>query len=221
MDANNTDRTLSCGRLVAGKFASLLALAALAGAVGAGAGAAGTKPSASTCTVQSATGQPFLPWNDQSSYFLAPGGSFETKPAGWHFTGRVEDVTGNESFYVNSPSDSHSLWFGPNSYAQSTDICVSVHSPSIRLFALNTGDPRSTLQVTVNYTDKSGKPASAKIGQIKGTSAWAPTDSLSFIDLIAPTIGGQGQTSVSFTFHVIGAGNWQIDDFYVDPLKSQ
>jgi hypothetical protein len=89
------------------------------------------------------------------------------------------------------------------------------------LFAFNTGDPRSTLQVTVNYTDKGGKPASAKIGSIKNPSAWAPTDSLSFIDEIAPTIGGQDQTLVSFTFHVIGAGNWQIDDLYIDPLKSQ
>jgi len=26
---------------------------------------------------------------------------------------------------------------------------------------------------------------------------------------------------VSFTFHPVGAGKWQIDDFYVDPLKSQ
>ncbi len=220
MDANNTDRTLSRGRLVAGKFALMLALAALVGAVGAGASTAGTKPTATTCTVPSATGQPFLPWNDNSMYFLAPGGSFE-QPDGWHFTGRVQLVDGNEPFYVNSPSDSQSLWFGPNSYAQSPDACVSIHSPSIRLFALNTGDPKSTLQVSVNYTDKSGKPASAKIGQVKNTGAWEPTDSFSFIDLIAPTIGGQDQTLVSFTFHVLGAGNWQIDDLYIDPLKSQ
>jgi hypothetical protein len=72
---------------------------------------------------------------------------------------------------VNSPSDSNSLWFGPNSYAQSTDSCVNVHCPSTQVASLSNG--------------------------------------------------GAGQTTVSFTFHVIGHGNWQIDDFYVDPIKSQ
>jgi len=33
-------------------------------------------------------------------------------------------------------------------------------------------------------------------------------------------VGGQGQTWVSFAFQPSG-GPWQIDDFYVDPLKSQ
>ena len=49
--------------------------------------------------------QPFLNWHDHSSYFLAPGGDFETAPAGWTLTGSPAVVAGNESFHVNAPGD--------------------------------------------------------------------------------------------------------------------
>ncbi len=206
------------GLLRLGTFAVVVAVTALVSALAAGSGSAGT---AKSCNVPPATAQPFLQWNDQDSYFLAPDGSFERKPDGWHFTGRVQIVKGNETYYVNNPSDTRSLWFGPNSYAQSPGICVSIHSPTIRLFAMNSGDPTSRLQVTLNYVDQKGKAKTAQIGSITGSSNWAPTDPMLFLNGIAPLVGGQGQTSVSFTFHVLGAGKWQIDDFYVDPLKSQ
>jgi hypothetical protein len=45
---------------------------------------------------------------------------------------------------------------------------------------------------------------------------------VSFLNYIAPVVGGHDQTSVSFTFTVPSWSNRgsQIDDFYVDPLKS-
>ena len=220
MYTNRVHRVLHRGMPRSGKFAAALALLALVGAFGAGLGVAGNAGPPS-CTLSTATSQPFQHWNDQSYYFLAPGGSFEQSLADWHFTGRVQAVSGNESYHVTSPSDTQSLWFDHNASAQSTGVCVTIHSPSVRLFARNSGDPRSTLQVTLNYTDKSGRPKSAQVGLLTASSAWAPTRSILFLDKIAPAVGGQGQTSVNFTFHVMGAGNWQIDDFYVDPIKSQ
>ena len=221
MNTNRVHRVLHKGLPRSGRFAAGLAIMALVGAFGAGSGIAGAQDP-STCSVSAATVQPFLPWNDQSSYFLAPGGSFEQKLKDWHLSGAVKIAkNSNETFYVNDPSDSNSLAFGPNSSAQTPNICVSIHSPSIRLFAMNSGDPSSTMQVTVNYTDQNGKAQTAQVGSISASSTWAPTDSMLFLNNIAPVVGGQGQTSVSFTFRVIGAGNWQIDDFYVDPIKSQ
>jgi hypothetical protein len=202
-----------------GKFVTGLAVAALGGAFAAGSGTAANAPT--TCTVPPATAQPFLQWNDHNSYYVAPGGAFEQMPSGWRFTGTVETVSGNESYHVNNPSDSRSLWFGTNSYAQSTDLCVNVHSPSIRLFVLNTGDAGSTLQVILNYTDKNGKPQSPQVASLTNSGTWSPSSPIRFLNNVAPVVGGQGQTTVSFTFHVIGHGNWQIDDLYIDPIKSQ
>jgi len=206
------------------RLVGLVVLAAVAGCVAAFASPADAKgkyaPGVSSCPAESLV-QPFQQWNDQGYYFLAPDGAFEQKPSDWHFTGRVQTVKGNESYYVNSAADSHSLWFGPNSYAQSPDICVSVYSPTIRVFTLNTGDPGSTLTVTLNYTDQNGQPQSSQIAALTGGASWQPTDSLLFLNNIAPIVGGQSQTWVSFTFHVVGPGNWQIDDFYIDPIKNQ
>jgi hypothetical protein len=220
MYRNRVQRVLHRGLPRSGKVAATLAVVAVVGAFGAGFGVAGNAAPPS-CTVSTATSQPFLQWNDQSYYFLAPGGSFEQALTGWHFTGAVHAISGNESYYVNGASDTQSLWFDHNASAQSPNVCVTIHSPSVRLFAKNSGDRRSTLQVMLNYTDKSGKAKSAQVGSLTASADWAPTTSILFLDKVAPVVGGQGQTLVSFTFHVFGAGNWQIDDFYVDPIKSQ
>jgi hypothetical protein len=165
--------------------------------------------------------RPFLPWHDQSSYFLAPGGDYESTPAGWALAGGAAVVPGNEPSHVNSAGDASSLGLPAGSSATSPQVCVTIHSPNIRLFALNGGFSRSMLQVSLNYTDKRGLPRSAYIAVLRGTSAWALSPQILFLRYISAMVGGQGQTWVSFTFHPIGGSGWRIDDFYVDPLKSQ
>ena len=105
--------------------------------------------------------------------------------------------------------------------ATSPQMCVTIHTPNIRLFLRNTGPSWSRLQVTLNYTDKYGAPRTKQVASLSGGSSWSVSPQILFVNSIAPIVGGQGQTSVSFTFSTDGSDDWQIDDFYVDPLKSQ
>jgi hypothetical protein len=195
------------------------ALAALvAGALSTGA-VAGSQPVAD-CPSQTLV-QPFLPWHDYGTYFLAPGGAFETTPAGWTLSGGAEVVAGNESSHVDSASDANSLTLPTGSSATSPQVCVTIHSPNLRLFSANGGSVRSMLDLTVNYTDTRGAARSALIGTLRGGSSWSLSSQILFMSRIAPVVGGHGQTWVSFTFKPTSGGAWRIDDVYVDPLKSQ
>jgi len=201
------------------RLAGAAALAALVAGAFSTAAVATDKPVAD-CPPQTVV-QPFLPWHDHGSYFLAPGGNFEAAPAGWGLSGGAQVVAGNESSHVNAASDASSLSLPTGSSATSSQICVTIHSPNIRLFAMNGGSARSMLGVSVNYTDKRGIARSSSIAMLRGGSSWSLSPQILFVNRIAPIVGGQGQTWVSFTFRPTTGGAWQIDDFYVDPLKSQ
>jgi hypothetical protein len=162
--------------------------------------------------------QTFLPWADVAQYTPVSGGSFEAGAPSWSLSGGAQEVTGNETYYAGSSTDSQSLGLPAGSSATSPTTCVGIQNPDLRLFARNTGDPTSTLTVNVNYIDVFGNPASAAIGQLSATGAWTPTvqDPL-LVNMLALLPGNE--TPVSFTFTPQGQGNWQIDDVYVDPFN--
>ena len=161
--------------------------------------------------------QVFLPWADVANYYMLPGGNFENGAAGWTLTGGSGVVAGNESFDVGGASDSNSLSLPAGSSATSPTTCVGIANPDIRYFAQNTGDPTSTLQVSVNYVGPLGVSESAVIGQIAAPNSWQPTLQDPILVNLLPLLPGN-LTPVSFTFTPQGAGgNWQIDDVYVDP----
>lgn len=166
-----------------------------------------------------AQAQPFLPWGDRDSYFLAPEGSMESTSS-WLLAGGARRVSGNETFYVNSASDRFSLALPSGSSAQTAPICVTVFNPTMRFFARNTGSAASALKVEVLYTDKYGAQRSATVGYVTANGSWTPSPALFFLRYTAPLLNGNGQTWISFRFRPMGwDGNWQIDDLYVDPLK--
>jgi len=205
-------------RLSLSLLATLAVTAAVALALGVGNAAAGKYPAGAACS--HTTVQPFLPWLDLGSYFLAPGGDFESKLTGWTTTGGAQIVSGNESYFVTSRADTHSLSLPAGSSATSPSMCVSLDSPDLRLFVRNTGSLLSTVNVTVNYTDALGKARSLLVAPVLGGSAWSPSLPLLFLQGITSILSSNGQTTVSFTFTPVGsAGHWQVDDFYVDPIK--
>jgi hypothetical protein len=198
---------------------------ALVCAYGASSGVAGNS-SPSSCTVSTATLQPFLSFGDQDSYFLAPGGNFEGSPGqalnGWSTTGRVAIAkNSNESYYVGSAGDSQSLFMTAGSSATTPQICVSINTPALRVFVQNNGTANSSLAVLLNYTDQNGNAQTAQIASLSGGTSWSLSPHVRFLSNIAPIVGGQGQTSVSFSFVPSGGASWQIDDLYIDPIKSQ
>ena len=208
------------GTYVYGRTA-ILGLAVLAALVAAGTALAKAPPG--DCGWDAGS-QPFTNWGDSGSYFLVPGGSFEGGTSGWSLSGAAV-VPGNESFYVNSLSDSQSMSIPDDASATSPSVCVTVQSPSLRFFVLNTGAKDAKLEVDLNYTDDKGKARTQKlkdIGTDKTLGSWTLTDPIRFLGPINSVLDHDGKTNVSFTFSPKDSkGNWQIDDEYVDPIKSQ
>jgi hypothetical protein len=204
--------------------ATVIALAVTAGSLAGGASAGKFATSSTGCSWPSLS-LPFVwPWLDFNPYFLAPGGNFEGSLSGWTLSGGAKIVSGNESYYVGSKSDSHSLALPTTSSSVTTPtMCVTALSPTFRLFILNNGANGHTdgqLAFYLNFTGADGKPQQVKIAGLKGGTSWSLSPPISFIQYITGPLKN-GTAQVSFTIKPNDShGNWQIDDFYVDPLKS-
>ena len=100
--------------------------------------------SASTCPAP-ATTTPFTQWGDTGSYFLVPGGNFESPLAasGW-FVNRADRTLGNEPFFVGGSSDAYSLTMNGFALAVSPAFCIDNTMQNLRFFAHalgGNGDP--------------------------------------------------------------------------------
>ena len=165
-----------------------------------------------TATVQ----QPFTRWLDRSSYFLAPGGSFESGAAGWSLSGASID-TGNESYNVHGSGESHSLRLPAGSSATTSTICVGLDRPTLRFFARSSsGLALSTVAVSVRFETSLGIVAELPIGVVLPSSKWQPSLPLPVLANLLPLLPGQ-MTPVQFRFTPVGGTTWWIDDVYVDP----
>jgi hypothetical protein len=209
-----------------GKFrpSRLLVVAVMAVAALVPATAALAKAPPGDCGWAPAT-QPLLPLGDSNNYFLLSGSSFEGDTTGWSFDGGASVVGVNESFFINGASDSQSLALPTDASATTPEVCVTVESPTLRFFALNTGAKDAKLTVSLNFTDKDGKPRTQKlkdIGTDKTNGSWTLSEPLKFLGPINSILDHNGKANVSFTFQPKDAkGNWQIDELYVDPIKNQ
>jgi hypothetical protein len=192
-----------------GKLAGVTAIALLALAAFAG--------SAQACSYSGAQ-QVFKPWGDQNSYVLAPDGGFESGGAGWSLSGGAQVVAGNESYSVNAVGDSRSLALPAGSSAGSPPVCMSIDTPSFRLFARNTGDPSSHLRVEAVYSLLG--LIQTKVGAtISAGPSWAPTQSISTVLGLSTIVGTLIPSSIQIRLTPADSkGNWQVDDIYVDPF---
>jgi hypothetical protein len=164
--------------------------------------------------------QVFLPWLDAGSYFLAQGASMEGSLNGWSLAGGAGGVSGNEPWHVGAASDSRSLALPSGSSAQTPTTCVTVLSPSVRFFAVNTGSASSTLRVDLLYVNTFGKSALTTVARLSGNKQWTVSPIVLFLTNVAVRSALDGSTPVSFRFVPEGTGSgWRIDDLYVDPLK--
>lgn len=167
---------------------------------------------------------PFLRWLDPLPYTLLPGGDFESGAAGWKLSGGARVVSGNEPFYLNSPSDTHSLLLPAGSSATSPPMCMGLLLPIVR-YVSSGGAFLSYLRVEAVYTDPSGRQRS--IDLLPGglpTRSWSP--SLPALQLMGTlnvlTLDGlTSDIALRFTPRgtLFGSGTWRLDDVYVDPWK--
>lgn len=181
-------------------------------------------PSASAgLLVQSATNcptpsleQPFTHWNDNSSYMLAPQGSFENGSGGWSLNRAYVD-SGNESYNVGNDGGSHSLKIAPGGSALTPTICVGLDRPSLRFFARSSGGllGLSTMAVSVRFETSLGLVAELPIGVVLPSGRWQPSLPMPILANLLPLLPGD-MTPVQFRFTPVGGTYW-IDDVYVDP----
>jgi hypothetical protein len=156
---------------------------------------------------------PFAKWGDPASYTLVPGGSFEGGPQGWSLTGGARLAYGNESFYVNSPTDARSVYVPSGGSAITAPFCVSLVRPTIRLFVSNGGSSSSRLRVHVVYRGLLGILGILDGGTLTAGHAWDASPVM-LATLNAPL----GTRSAQFVFTPLDStGSWRIDDLYVDP----
>jgi hypothetical protein len=172
--------------------------------------------SATNCT-SPPLAQPFTRWGDNSSYALAPQGSFESGASAWSLGGAALD-TGNESFHVGDASDSHSLKISPGGSAVTSTICVGLDKPTLRFFARSSGGllSLSTMAVSVRFETSLGLVAELPIGVVLPNTSWQPSLPLPVVANLLPLLPGQ-MTPVQFRFTPVGGSSWWIDDVYIDP----
>jgi hypothetical protein len=192
----------------------LVAVLTSAGLLAATAGGALADSAGSSGCQDQQLSQPFLPWGDAGQYELAPNGDFESGLDGWSVTGGAGLVSGAEPWQVTDANETQSLDLPAGSSASSPATCIDADDPEIRLFAVNNGDPSSLLSVGVSFTTLLGIQVSLPIDAISSDGTWQPSPQ---ILIIVNALSLASTTPVQFTFTPIGAGDWQIDDLYVDP----
>ena len=180
------------------------------------AAAAFSAASAQACSYSGAE-QVFRPWGDSSSYVLAPDGGFEAGGSGWSLSGGAVAVDGNESFFLNDPSDAKSLSLPAGSSAVSPSICMSIDTPTFRLLARNTGDPASYLRVEATYT-LLGLVRTKTLSTVRAGSSWAPSQPMSTVLTLSTIVGTLIPSAIKVRITPVGSGNWQVDDLYIDPF---
>lgn len=161
--------------------------------------------------------RPFLPWVDPFRYELAPDGTLEGGGAGWSLAGATV-VKGNEPWYVHGLGESYSLRLPAGAAATTPPVCVGLEYPTLRFFARNAGSRLSTLKVEVLFEDAGGRVRSLPVGLLVAGNEWQPTLPLLVVANLLPVLPGD-HTAVAFRLTPQGAGDWYVDDLYVDPYK--
>jgi hypothetical protein len=188
------------------------AAAALALFGGAGSAAAAACPAQPTTT-------PFAQWGDTSSYYLLQGGNFESATSGWSLSG-AQIVAGSEPFDVTGQPASSSLRVSSGGSATSPVFCLDHTMPYFRFFAREAARG-SDLKVSLVIVSSSVKQSTDAVADLADGSAgsWTPTARLSLANkLPVPT---SGWVTAKLRFQARGrAGNWRIDDVYVDPYRT-
>jgi hypothetical protein len=159
--------------------------------------------------------QPFVPWNDSSSYALSPGGSFEGSNV-WTLAGGARIVSGNEPFYVGSSADSHSLLLPSGSSATVPAICLGTFDPKARFF----GKSSDSSAVHIDMYSR-GLLGLVKLGvsaNIDLSTSWDVSGQVTLLLDNVFALSNLGTTNIVFKFSPIGSATVQLDDFYVDPI---
>jgi hypothetical protein len=161
--------------------------------------------------------QPFAPFNDLGLYTPVANQGLEAGATSWFLAGGAAVVGGNEPWHVAGAADSHALDLPSGSSAVTSPICIDQTYPYFRLFALNAGSGKRSLEIDVLYYDTKGKLLSTEpYGYESGPGAWQPTPTIA-IDVWDKSAAATA-APVAFRFTPKGKdAHFVIDDVFVDP----
>jgi hypothetical protein len=191
---------------------SLVAAACLTGTLVAPSAAQATCPSQPVKQV-------FRTFGDSAYYALAPGGSFELLSTPWTHSG-TSLALGNESYFLNSPTDLRSLAVPAGKSAMSPAFCVGMEHPTLRLMMRKATGTGGKLKVDILYPD--GRTTSVKTtGIIANTgqyASWAPSPALDLANVL-PFKSTTQTMNVRLRITADTAGAWAVDDVFIDPYR--
>jgi hypothetical protein len=157
--------------------------------------------------------QAFAQFGDPRYYNFAPNGGLELGSYGWSLSGGASVARGNESYYLHSRSDSHSLALPKGAAATTPLMCMGTSSTVIRFVYKGTGDlrvqvvERNLLGFVIGVLDWT---------TISGSDSWQPSPTVTNLDSL---LGLLGASTVQLKFTSLN-GQSQVDDVYVDPMAS-
>jgi hypothetical protein len=165
-----------------------------------------------------AVSHPFTQWGDPDAYCAFPNLGFESGTTGWKLSGNASVVSANEPWRVSGPG-THSLQLGPGATATSPSLPVSLLDPWIRFFARSVG-ANGALHVQVVFHGLLGNLTGLlNAGSLSpgAYTNWQPTQRVSSA-LALPLLTTSAQVVLTSQAR---AGNWQIDDVYLDPCVAK
>jgi hypothetical protein len=145
----------------------------------------------------------FLPWLDAAWYEAAPDGGLEAGGSGWTLAGGAAVVTDNDPYEAGT----NALALPAGASATTPAICVDLAHPTIRFFARGGS---GALVVTALFRDALGLPHELPVGALTAGGDWAPSPVLAIV-------GNLLSSQVAFRF--ASAGDWRVDDVFVDPYS--
>jgi hypothetical protein len=159
--------------------------------------------------------QPFAPWNDYTGYYLSPGGHFESGAAGWKLGGGAAVTNGNESFFVNAASDSHSLVIPAGGSAMSPFSCITGTDLKARFFAKSSNG--AIVRVEVVVPSILGLVRVVTAFNVDTDTTWQPAATLVNLANVL-SLTSLSSANIALRFVAPSGTVLQIDDVYVDPL---
>ena len=164
----------------------------------------------------------FASLGDLRDYVLAPGGSFEDKDLdGWQVERAKAAGDGSPLELSEADDNQHSLTIPAGGSATSPAMCVDLHYPTLRLMT-KAKQGQGQLQLEVVYPDSDNHVFhTAASLTADGATDWQASPDMPVLPERGGTAPGMRRVALRFTSIATtqDAGDWRIDDLYVDPKR--
>ena len=169
-----------------------------------------TNPATAACAAPALT-TALAAFGDWRSYFVAPGGDFESRARGWTLTGGAAASPGSGPLRPGAAANSLRLPAGAT--ATSPAFCVDLNYPTFRFFSTKGNAP---LSVDVIYPALGSKKPRATT--VKGGAAgWTLAKDVDLRPAVVTKDAGWRLVQLRFLAGAGARGDWLVDDVLIDP----